>query len=51
MKSLPRILLTVGLWFGVLGTAATADQVDSSAMESQFRTPPDAAKPWVYGSG
>ncbi len=48
MKRLHVVLLTVGLWFGVVGAAATADQAERSDMKSQFRTPPDAAKPWVY---
>ena len=48
MKRLHAVLLTVGLWFGAVGAAATADQVEGGDMTLQFRTPPDAARPWVY---
>ena len=48
MKRLHAVLLTVGLWFGAVGAAATADQVEGGDITSQFRTPPDAARPWVY---
>ena len=47
MRYLHVILMTAGLWLGAM-TPAMAGQEETGGLISQFRTPPDAARPWVY---
>jgi hypothetical protein len=47
MKNPHLLLVTIGLWFGAMLTAAMASP-EGASLSKQFLNPPEEAKPWVY---